>query len=154
VKNFKFWNKNLVPVEGNIFESKIGSMSSGSWYNEGTTHLAPNIINSVAQISGESWTDGSNVTHTIWGFDLKAGLTGAQQPHAGDGSWITFKPGTTTSNGTWHWGLPSNTAASRSGNTISIYEGSSLRARFTDTNMFVNGLIPTIPFPKAMKYNT
>jgi hypothetical protein len=154
IKNLKFWNKNLVPVEGNIFESKIGSMSSGSWYNEGTTHLAPNIINSVAQISGESWTDGSNVTHTIWGFDLKAGLTGAQQPHAGDASWITFKPGTTTSNGTWHWGLPSNTAASRSGTTISIYEGSSLRAQFTDTNMFVNGLIPTIPFPKAMKYNT
>ena len=154
IKNLKFWNKTLVPVEGNIFESKIGSMSSGSWYSEGTTHLAPNIINSVAQTSGENWTDGSNVTHTIWGFDLKAGLTGAQQPHADGNSWITFKPGTTALNGTWYWGLPSGTAQSRSGTTISIYEGSNLRGQFTDTNMFVNGLIPTIPFPKAMKYNT
>src|SRR6056300_1004243 len=128
VKNFKFWNRILVP-KGIPYLSQIGSMSSGSWYDEGTTHLAPNIINSVAQTSGESWTDGSNVTHTIWGFDLKAGLTGAQQPDAGDGSWITFKPGTTTSNGTWYWGLPSGTAQSRSGTTISIYEGSSLRGR-------------------------
>jgi alpha-tubulin suppressor-like RCC1 family protein len=153
VKNFKFWNRILVP-KGIPYLSQIGSMSSGSWYDEGTTHLAPNIINSVAQTSGESWTDGSNVTHTIWGFDLKAGLTGAQQPDAGDGSWITFKPGTTTSNGTWHWGLPSNTAASRSGNTISIYEGSSLRARFTDTNMFVDGTIPITPNPKTMNNDT
>jgi len=153
IKDFKFWNKTLIPVEGVIWKSKIGSMSSGSWYNEGTTHMAPNIINSVAQTSGESWTDGSNVTHTIWGFDLKAGLTGTQAPHSDHNSWITFKPGTTTSNGTWYWGLPSGTAAARSGTTISIYESSTLRGQFTETNMFVDGLIPTIPFPKAMKYN-
>ena len=120
--------------------------------SEGTTHLAPNIIDGVAQTSGEDWTDGSNgVTHTIWGFDLKAGLTGAQGPHADGNSWITFKPGTTALNGTWYWGLPSGTAQSRSGTTISIYEGSSnLRGQFTDTNMFVDGMIPITPNPKSM----
>ena len=149
VKNFKFWNRILVP-KGIPYLSQIGSMSSGSWYDEGTTHLAPNIIDSVAQTSGEDWTDSNGVTHTIWGFDLKAGLTGAQQPHADGNSWITFKPGTTALNGTWYWGLPSGTAQSRSGTTISIYEGSSLRGRFTDTNMFVDGMIPITPNPKSM----
>jgi hypothetical protein len=149
VKNFKFWNRILVP-KGIPYLSQIGSMSSGSWYDEGTTHLAPNIIDGVAQTSGEDWTDSNGVTHTIWGFDLKAGLTGAQQPHADGNSWITFKPGTTALNGTWYWGLPSGTAQSRSGNTISIYEGSSLRGQFTDTNMFVDGMIPITPNPKSM----
>jgi hypothetical protein len=153
VKNFKFWNRILVP-KGIPYLSQIGSMSSGSWYDEGTTHLAPNIINSVAQTSGEDWTDSNGVTHTIWGFDLKAGLTGAQQPHADGNSWITFKPGTTVLNGTWYWGLPSGTAQSRSGTTISIYEGSSLRGRFTDTNMFVDGMIPITPNPKSMNNDT
>ena len=154
VKNFKFWNRVLVP-KGIPYLSQLGDMSSGSWYDEGTTQLAPNKnSNGVAQTSGEDWTDNNGVTYTIWGFDLYNSSTGLQQPHADSASWITFKPGTTTSNGTWYWGTPSNTAASRSGNTISIYEGSSLRAQFTDTNMFVDGTIPITPNPKTMNNDT